>query len=232
MINLNQYKIVPYKNSDDNLAQTSYNTLYDNLFRMVNAKKTRQQFKKENPEQPDYISDVYPQESDVTPPERAWEDWQKPYVKEYGNKYTVFNQLLEDALSKRQEEFYKTPEFKKFITQLAEKESSFDPNNKNGEHWGYFQLNRTNRRDWTDVKDQFDDMFTLMSSNYNDWMRGLNSNRRKAMQDKGFDIYGLLAGSWLGGTGNAFEALDGISNKSDGHDTINNRFRTFTQLIS
>ena len=217
------------KNSTEIVPEApAYSTLYNNLFNIINSKKLKEEQKKE---EPDYVTIPKP-EQEVNSPYRAWEDWQKPYLNKYGDKYTMFNVLLEDALSKRQEQFYKTPEFKRFITQLAEKESSFRPNIKNGEHWGYFQLNRTNRKDWTDVKDQFDDMFSLMSSNYNDWMHGLNSNRRKAMQDKGFDIYGLLAGSWLGGTENAFEALDGISNKSDGNDTINDRFRTFTQLIS
>lgn len=130
-------------------------------------------------------------------------------------KKQVFLNSLEKALSKNKR--YNTPEWRKYLTELALRESSFRPDvtNKIGAK-GYFQLMPENRTStWTDPTQQFEQMFALTDSNLDYFKRNMTKADLIKAQQQGVTIYDLARAAHLGGAHNALKALRGQGNAKD-----------------
>ena len=131
----------------------------------------------------------------------------------------TFLDLLEKALEGNSR--YNTAGWRQFLTDLAKTESSYrgDITNNIGAK-GYFQLMPSNRSaSWSTPIQQFQEMFKLSDANMEYFRKNLTEKDLKLAQQKGIDLYGLMAGAHLGGAANAIAALRGTRNTKDNNGT-------------
>ena len=151
--------------------------------------------------------------------------------------YENFQKELNIALQKRPE--YNTPEWRRFLTQLAAKETggNFEQNRKNDfgtSALGWFQLLKPYRKQkWNTAQEQLDDVFNLLD----DKTRTLRIKKQdpevlRLMEERGVDDFGMLSGLWLKGWEDTFKTLKGEDTKPDGtgKTKVINYFQYFTQL--
>ena len=135
--------------------------------------------------------------------------------KNSGNRKKVFLNSLQQSLNGYSR--YNTPQWRKFLTDLALQESSYNANALNSiGAKGYFQLMPSNRSaTWSNPVQQFHEMYKLSDSNMEYFRKNLTKDDIHRAESMGIDIYGLMAGAHLGGVGNAIKALRGQGNAKD-----------------
>lgn len=135
------------------------------------------------------------------------------------NRKQTFLKDLEQSL--RNNSRYNTAQWKKYLTDLAQSESSFTPDSVNSiGAKGYFQLMPANRsKTWNTPTQQFEELYKLNDSNLEYFERNMTERDYKKAQELGIDIYGLMAGAHLGGAKNVMRVLRGQSNAKDANNT-------------
>ena len=134
-------------------------------------------------------------------------------------KKQVFLKTLEQSLKGNSR--YNTPQWRKYLTDLANMESGYNAGiiNSIGAK-GYFQLMPSNRSSsWNSPTQQFTEMYKMSDANMDYLRRNMTENDLKLAQQRGIDIYGLMAGAHLGGAKNALKALRGTGNAKDMNGT-------------
>ena len=134
-------------------------------------------------------------------------------------KKQVFLNTLEQSLKGNSR--YNTPQWRKYLTDLANMESGYNAGITNSiGAKGYFQLMPSNRSSsWNSPTQQFTEMYKMSDANMDYLRRNMTENDLKLAQQKGIDIYGLMAGAHLGGAKNALKALRGTKNAKDMNGT-------------
>lgn len=142
----------------------------------------------------------------------------------------TFLSSLEKSL--RNNSRYNTPEWRKYLTDLAGRESGYRPNITNSiGAKGYFQLMPFNRASqWTTPTQQFEEMFKMSDANMKWFKKNLTKQDLQKAEELGIDIYGLMAGAHLGGVKGVVRALRGTSNAKDMNGTsVLNYMTSFSQ---
>lgn len=166
---------------------------------------------------------------------------------------TVFDAAMEAAIKANPE----IARYRKFMTALAKRESSFRPTIKNNKEpaYGYFQLMQgvgTNGRQYNNIVKyagtedieafkndpvlQIQAAFKMIKENESNLKRELGDDGLEKARKLGFDMWGLLGGSWLGGVGSRKRmngtvgaVLNNYDGPSDVHGTtISQYMREFT----
>lgn len=133
----------------------------------------------------------------------------------------TLNESLRSERGRKEFSHYDTPEWRRYLTELAFKESSYRANAFNDiGALGYFQLmpaNRSNKggRWWNDRTQQFYDMYKMTDTNYKQLKKLMKPSDWTKAASLGIDIYGLLGGAHLGGVGGVIKALRGVKNAKD-----------------
>ena len=133
----------------------------------------------------------------------------------------TLNESLRSERGRKEFSHYDTPEWRRYLTELALKESSYRANAFNDiGALGYFQLmpaNRSNKggRWWNDRTQQFYDMYRMTDTNYKQLKKLMKPSDWTKAASLGIDIYGLLGGAHLGGVGGVIKALRGVKNAKD-----------------
>lgn len=131
----------------------------------------------------------------------------------------VFLNSLEKSLKGNSR--YNTESWRKYFTELAAVESSYNPNITNNiGAKGYFQLMPFNRASsWNSDVQQFYELYRMQDANMNYFKKNLTKEDLVRANQLGIDIYGLMAGAHLEGAKGALNALRGKNNAKDANGT-------------
>lgn len=139
------------------------------------------------------------------------------------NYKASFLKQLDQALSKHQE--FNTPQWRKYFTNLAYRESRFKNVTNGIGASGYFQLMPYNRK----TGNQFEDMFSMTKNNIKWLQKHLTKDDYLRMQKQGIDITGLLGGMHLGGAGAIKKWRQGKASYDMNGTSTNSYIKEFSQ---
>lgn len=213
----------PEFNTEEPIKRSYWETFNDNLYNIINNRKSTSDKKSNYPE-------VKEEETDTNKDNKIINPIISQTNSKSGSDYDEFKKDFTESLKTHPQ--YNTKQWERYLTDLALAESSFNGDSINPINAkGYFQLMPENRKsEWKNRTEQFDDMYKLTESNIQYFNRNATSEDKKRMEELGIDIYGWLAGAHLGGAGNALRALRGESNNKDMNGTsIMHYFKRFTQ---
>lgn len=112
-----------------------------------------------------------------------------------------------------------------FLRVLAAKESAFrkDVTAVTNSHHGYFQLSNQNVKAYSSAKsvDEYKNnpemQIEAALNLYDAFKKGLSKKDKELAKEKGYTMFGLIAGAWAGGNGNLRKYLEGRGDTSDSH---------------
>lgn len=148
----------------------------------------------------------------------------KPKYEEFKGKKS--KKVFDDAIERvSQYDKRLTPEVKKFLTEIAARESGFkiNANAVTNAHTGYFQMSNSNIKAFAKNadKEQFirdpELQITAALNLIDEFTRLMSKETLDKAKEKGYNIYGLLAGAWAGGNGGVDSFILKDKDRSDTH---------------
>lgn len=154
----------------------------------------------------------------------------------YTNKQGLseFNKYYDEV----EKEMPEAKQYRKLLTDLANKESSFNSSIQNSQGapaYGYFQFmqdgekyNNITAYAGVDIDTFRNDPKLQIKAAVKlaqEFKNTFSNKDREIAKKKGITEKGLLSGAWLAGVGGVREYLYGVSDKSDGYTTVSQRIK-------